>query len=103
MSELFALAKRANITESQDERVRLKAALVQSGEWLGLLQRDPEDWFSVGGGDIAADDIDQLIAERDEAKANKDWVRADEIRTILAEKKVVLEDGANGTTWRIEK
>ena len=80
----------------------LKAALIQSGEWLGLLQGDPEQWFAGDVQSVDAAEIDQLIAERLQARENKDWARADEIRDILAEKKVVLEDGANGTIWRVE-
>lgn len=103
MAELFVLAKLANVTESREEQVSLKAALIQSGEWLGLLQQDPEEWFSGGGSDDEAADIEQLISERAQAKADKDWGRADQIRDILNDKKVILEDGPSGTTWRIEK
>ena len=102
LSELFALSKQANVASTVEEKTKLKAALIQSGEWLGLLQGDPEQWFSGDvGGDEAAE-IDQLIAERQQAKVDKNWARADEIRGILADKKVILEDGENGTTWRFE-
>lgn len=103
MAELFALSKRANTSESYDEQVQLKAALLQSGEWLGLLQQDPESWFLAGGSQDDTGEIEQLIAERAQAKTDKNWARADEIRTLLADKKVVLEDSASGTIWRIEK
>ncbi len=102
LAELFALAKQANTAESDGEKVRLKAALLQSGEWLGLLQQDPEAWFSGDSNDEHAAEIEQLIAERAQAKADKNWARADEIRDELAARNVVLEDSANGTTWRIE-
>ncbi len=103
LAELFVLAKEANTSESKERLVEIKAAMLQCGEWLGLLQQDPEQWFS---GDSNADDaeqIDALVAERQQAKADKNWARADEIRDLLAEKKVIVEDGANGTTWRIER
>lgn len=103
MAELFALVKKANVSESVEEQVLLKAALIQSGQWLGFLQQDPEKWFSAGGSDDEADEIEQLIADRSRAKAERNWARADEIRDILADKKVVLEDSATGTIWRIEK
>ena len=100
LAELFALSKQANVASTVEEKTKLKTALIQSGEWLGLLQGDPEQWFAGDvGGDEAAE-IDQLIAERQQAKTDKNWARADEIRDILADKKVVLEDGDNGTTWR---
>lgn len=103
MAELFVLSKRANISESYDEQVLLKAALLQSGAWLGLLQQDPQAWFSVGGDATDTAEIESLIEERAQAKMAKNWARADEIRDILAGKKVVLEDSASGTIWRIEK
>lgn len=103
LAELFSLSKQANTSDSLEEQVRLKAAMLQSGKWLGLLQQDPETWFSGGGSADEAAEIDQLIVERAQAKADKDWARADEIRTILADKNVVLEDSATGTTWRIER
>lgn len=103
MAELFSLAKKANISNSLEEKMKLKAAMLQSGQWLGLLQQNPEVWFSGSGSADETAEIDQLIAERAQAKADKNWGRADEIRQILADKNVVLEDGAAGTTWRIER
>ena len=44
--------------------------------------------------------MEQLIAERIAAKAGKNYARADEIRDQLSSKGVVLEDGADGTSWR---
>jgi len=102
LAELFALAKRANTTELADEQIKLKAAMLQAGAWLGLLQQDPEIWFTGDGNDDLANEIERLIAERAQAKADKNWARADEIRDQLVRMKVVLEDSANGTTWRIE-
>jgi len=103
LAELFSLAKRANISDDLSERTQLKAALLQSAEWLGLLQQDPEEWFAGGDSDIDAAEIDKLIIERNQAKQDKNWGRADEIRDILTAKNITLEDGANGTRWRIEK
>jgi len=46
------------------------------------------------------EEIEALIAERDEARASKDFARADEIRDQLAAQGIVLEDSASGTRWR---
>lgn len=102
LAELFALSKQANTAESDEQRVKLKAALLQSGQWLGLLQQDADAWFAGKSNDQQAAEIELLIAERAQAKADKDWGRADEIREQLAAKSVVLEDSAEGTIWRIE-
>jgi len=102
LAVLFALAKQANTSSDDQEKIRLKAALLQSGEWLGLLQQDAEAWFAGSRDESQISQIDDLIAERAQAKASKNWARADEIRDILSSKNVVLEDSADGTTWRIE-
>ena len=46
--------------------------------------------------------VEGLLRERENARYAKDWVRADEIRDELAEMGVVVEDGPDGATWRIE-
>lgn len=48
-------------------------------------------------------EIEELIEERDNAKENKDYVKADEIRTKLEEKNIRLKDTINGTIWEIIK
>ena len=102
LAELFALSKEANSTVDKNRKIELKAALIQSGEWLGLLQNDPQDWFKGDKNDVNGQEIERLIDERETARANKDWARADQIRDILADKKIVIEDGAEGSRWRLE-
>jgi cysteinyl-tRNA synthetase len=65
---------------------------------LGLLQSTATDWFQSGGGL----DVEARIAQRAEAKKNRDFVAADRIRDELKAEGVILEDGPNGTTWRRE-
>ncbi len=79
-----------------------KAALLAAGRALGLLQQSPHDWFRQGSDDIDAGAVEALIAERRQARADKDWARADAIRDELATMGVVIEDGAGGTRWRID-
>lgn len=45
-------------------------------------------------------DVEALIKEREEARATKNWVRADEIREQLSAQGIVLEDTSSGTLWR---
>ncbi len=46
------------------------------------------------------EDVKRLIEERERAREQKDWARADEIRDQLLERGIVLEDKAGGTRWR---
>jgi cysteinyl-tRNA synthetase len=102
IAELHALAKQLN-KASDAQKSAAKAALLAGGEALGLLQEDPESWFTAGGDEgLGADAINALIVERAEAKASKDFARADAIRDELSAAGVVLEDGPSGTTWRRE-
>ena len=75
------------------------AALKASASLLGLLESSAEEWFR-GEGDAAI--IEARIAERVEAKANRDFATADRIRDELKAEGIVLEDGPGGTTWRHE-
>jgi cysteinyl-tRNA synthetase len=74
-------------------------AVKGSAALLGLLQSSSEEWFQ-GGGDTDA--IEIRIAERAEAKKNRDFATADRIRDELKAEGVILEDAPNGTTWRRE-
>jgi cysteinyl-tRNA synthetase len=75
---------------------------------LGLLERDADAFLQGGhagaesGEGLSAEDIEGLIAQRLQARANKDWAESDRIRDELAAQGIVLEDGAGGTTWRRE-
>ena len=85
------------------EMGEVKYEFLKEAELLGLLQQDPEDWFKwQPPGAESLDDaaIEALIAERNKARDEKDFKRADEIRDDLASQGVLLEDGAQGTTWK---
>jgi len=76
--------------------IRDPAALRASANLLGLLASSEAEWFQ-GDGDAR---IDEQVAARSAAKARRDFAEADRIRAELAEEGIVLEDGAEGTTWR---
>ena len=72
------------------------AVLRGSAALLGLLGESADAWFR-GGDDTG---VDAKVAERVEAKARRDFATADRIRDELKADGIVLEDGADGTTWR---
>ncbi|MBW2939315.1 cysteine--tRNA ligase [Zhongshania aquimaris] len=70
---------------------------------LGILQLSADEFLQAGSGDqLAADAIEALIAERVQAKKDRQFARADEIRDSLKAQGVILEDSREGTTWRRE-
>ena len=79
-------------------------ALKSSAAVLGLLQQTASEWAkadeTVTKGDIDNHDIDVLILARKQARADRDFIRADEIRDQLNKADIILEDNADGTTWR---
>ena len=50
--------------------------------------------------ELLDDMIEQLIQERNEARKNKNFKRSDEIRDLLKEQGIILEDTAQGTRWK---
>ena len=101
ISELHQMAKALNKADA-DEKVRLKSLIIQAGKLMGLLQQNPEQWFTSSASQegISAEDIEAMIEARVQAKLGKDYARADEIRQQLLSEGVVLEDSREGTKWR---
>ena len=101
LAQLSELARSAQKAEGPAARALAKGRLLAAGEWLGLLQQDPQSWFQ---GDKAAIDvarIEALMSERQEARKTKDFARADAIRNELTEMGVVLEDTPQGPRWKL--
>lgn len=100
LAELNSEARRLANAGSAEEAHESGGLLLAAGSFIGLFQDDPETWLA--GDTEGLDDalIDQLIVERNAAKKNKDFSRADEIRDQLQEMGIALEDTADGTRWR---
>jgi cysteinyl-tRNA synthetase len=77
------------------------------GSILGLFQCTPKDYFEgqrrreLRRLPIDQDHINWMIQERQEARGKGAWQLADEIREKLASMGIILEDGPDGTTWRL--
>lgn len=105
-SVLFEMVKEINKNKETDSALanQLGALLVRLANSLGILQSSPEVFLQ---GNVAVEvdeqEIDALVAARRQARADKDWALADEIRDKLAVMKVVVEDGVDGSVWRIER
>jgi cysteinyl-tRNA synthetase len=80
------------------DRGRLKGELLAGGALMGLLLAAPESWLKGGAG--GEGEVDDLIRRRTKARSDRDFAEADRIRTELAIRGILLEDGPNGTTWR---
>lgn len=101
IAELHALAKELNKAEPEQKPL-LKGRLLTGAALLGILQQSPEEWLHGGASDelISAEEVETLIAQRQQAKLDKAYGRADEIRQSLVDSGVVLEDSREGTKWR---
>lgn len=107
LAVLFDLSREANRALNQDDlgqAGKLAGILKHLGSILGLLQQPPQSFLK---GD--ADDADQGLSEqqvleaikaRQQAKLDKDYAKADQIRQHLLVQGIVLEDAKTGTTWR---
>ncbi|WP_133137241.1 cysteine--tRNA ligase [Legionella rowbothamii] len=96
LSVLFQLSHEVN----KNANPVLGTTLRHLAEVMGLLQSDASEFLQAG---LADDDkviIEQLIAQRLQARADRNWARADQIRAELLEQGIELEDGPKGTTWR---
>lgn len=102
---LFDLAGQINKLKSSDraQAASLAATLKHLGGILGLLQEAPEAYLKSAGNSsdgLSDQQIDELIAQRTQAKADKNWGEADRIRDELKAQGIELEDKAGETSWR---
>lgn len=97
LSVLFQLSHEVNKSNSPI----LATTLKHLAEIMGLLQEDPLSFLQSGLGEEDKALIEQLIAERLQARTDRNWARADQIRADLLSRGIELEDGVNGTTWRV--
>ena len=98
LAEIFRIARAVEQGETE-------ARVLRDACWLlGIGQQDSEAWFAANAAAAPQVDparVETLIAERQNARKSKDFARADAIRDELTEMGVVLEDGPEGTTWRM--
>lgn len=100
LSVLFDLARDINKIRETDlhKAAELAATLkMLASKVFGILQCDPEQFLQAG---FDATEVENLIAQRKQARADKNWAESDRIRDALHAMGVAIEDNAQGTTWR---
>jgi cysteinyl-tRNA synthetase len=85
---------------------KTKELFSEARDVLNIFGRTPQEWYlslmvtkKIG---FSEKDINEKIRERQDARQNKDWARADVIRKELEEKGIILEDKKDGTDWKIK-
>jgi len=103
-NRLMDEAKAAGKHEGLIEFSYILSMFREASEFLGIFAMTPEEYFNEKNSrsSVPAPEIERLIIERNDARKNKDFKLADEIRNGLLEKGIVLEDGPKGTTWSVK-
>ena len=101
ISILFEISKQINLEKEKDIDFAsaLSGLLVRLGGYLGILQNNPEDFLKQGV-ELSDEEINQKIKDRNLARSEKDFALSDQIRNELEAHGIILEDSAEGTSWR---
>lgn len=103
LAVFFEIAKELNVAKAENNSAQaseLASMLVALGQLVGLLQLDPASFLQGDNEGDEVEIIEGLIAQRNQARADKNWALADEARDKLNEMNIILEDSAGKTTWR---
>ena len=100
LAELNRVARDLAKAEDAPGARALAAELLADARLIGLLRQPADTWFEAGSTDEETARIEQLIADRNAARAARDFAAADRIRDQLTLMGIVLEDAAGQTRWR---
>ena len=100
IAELNILSNQINKADDKTKG-QIKFNLLEIGKIFGILQESPDTWLGYGKSkNLDEGTIERLIKERNEARRNKNFDLADNIRHQLKEKGIEIEDTSDGTVWR---
>jgi cysteinyl-tRNA synthetase len=99
LSILFGLAKSINSTQDAQDQSMYASTMKELGKVLGLLN-DSSEAFLQYGANLTDEEISQKIEERNQARNNRDFLKADQIRDELASQGILLDDSSDGTSWK---
>ena len=99
LSILFRLAKSINSSQDIQDQSMYASTMRELGKVLGLLN-DSSETFLQYGANLTDEEINQKIEERNQARDNKDFQKADQIRDELAAQGILLDDSSDGTSWK---
>jgi cysteinyl-tRNA synthetase len=100
IAEFNRVARELAKAETTEDARRWAGELLADAQLIGLLRAAPDEWFGAGAEDSEADRIEELIARRNEARAQRDFQTADAIRDELTAMGIALEDRDGVTRWR---
>ena len=100
LAKLNTLSNTLSSANSEEKR-NIKNNLIAVGKILGVMQEDPNIWLGYNQtANPEKEEIERLINQRNEARRNKDFKLADQIRDKLKSRGIEIEDTKNGTIWR---
>ena len=99
MSDVRQVLNKPQVQENAEQKNYYASLLVSFGRVLGLFQQTA-DTFLAGASDDDVTEIEDLINQRNQARVDKDWTKADQVRDKLTAMGIILEDAAGKTSWR---
>ncbi|MDC0349320.1 cysteine--tRNA ligase [Alphaproteobacteria bacterium] len=101
LSSLHTIVSQIHKASTSEEKIQLQKQLKAGGQLMGFFAQTSEEWFKKGTTEGVNDsEIQSLINQRVQARLEKDFFKADEIRHLLEKQGILLEDTSNGTTWK---
>ena len=93
LAAVFTLMREINKLElGAPDAAAVAALLTDLDQVLGILEVEEDE--------VLPDEIERLIEQREQARAERDFAKADQIRDDLRAKGIILEDGPDGVRWK---